>query len=96
MQDKIDYTKEGGRYYRAMAWFYFTIVAMIVPVLFLLLIGLLNPFWFRDDYLRWLQTTIEDITRWRNYKMYAFYLGTDPKLWHALKDEDATKVGRQP
>jgi hypothetical protein len=91
MQDKIDYTKEGGRYYRAMAWFYFTIVAMIVPVLFLLLIGLLNPFWFRDDYLRWLQTTIEDITRWRNYKMYAFYLGTDPKVWHALKDEDKTK-----
>jgi hypothetical protein len=91
MQDKIDYTKEGGRYYRAMTWFCLTIIVMIVPVLLLLLIGLLNPFWFRDDYLRWLQTTIEDMTRWRNYKMYTFYLGTDPKVWHVLKDEDKIK-----
>ena len=87
MQDKIDYTKEGGRYYRAMAWFYFTIVAMIVPVLFLLLIGLLNPFWFRDSMFNFVERKINEFTRWRNNVKYRIYLNCDPVVWHTLKGD---------
>lgn len=96
LPDRIDYTRTGGRYYRAMAWFYFTIVALIAPVLALLLVGLLNPLWFRDDYLRWLQNTIERLTARRNYFMYRLYLGMDPKVWHALKGDDHSGVAREP
>lgn len=97
LPDKIDYTRQGGRYYRAMAWFYFTVVVLMLPVLTLLLAGLLNPLWFRDDFLRWLQNTIERLTARRNYVMYRLYLGMDPKVWHALKDDRSeNNVGRQP
>jgi len=96
MNTKINYTKEGGRYYRAHIFFIFTVVVVAMPLLVLLLIGLLNPFWFRDSYLIWLQSTIEGLARWRNYRMYKIYLGIDPKVWHALKDDDSTKVGREP
>ena len=89
LPDRVDYTKIGGRYYRAMAWFYSTVVLLLVPVLILLIVGLLNPLWFRDDYLRWLQNTIERLTARRNYVMYRLYLGTDPKVWHALKGEQS-------
>ena len=80
LPDRVDYTRTGGRYYRAMTWFYFTIVVLMAPVLTLLLIGLLNPLWFRDDFLRWLQNTIERLTARRNYFMYRLYLGMDPKV----------------
>jgi len=87
LPDKVDYSRNGGRYYRAMTWFYTTVVILLVPVFILLLIGLLNPLWFRDDYLRWLQNSIERMTARRNYVMYRIYLGMDPKVWHALKGE---------
>jgi hypothetical protein len=57
----------------------------------MLLVGLLNPLWFRDSYLHWLQNTVENFSRWRNFKMYGIYLGMNPDVWHALKDEDNKK-----
>ncbi len=95
LPDRVDYTRTGGRYYRAMTWFYFTITVLMAPVLTLLLIGLLNPLWFRDDYLRWLQNSIERMTARRNYIMYRIYLGIDPKVWHALKSDDHSGVSRE-
>lgn len=86
LTNKINYTRQGGRYYRAIAWLYFTVIVLIIPLVVLLILGLLNPFWFREDYLRWLQNNIEKITARRNYKMYAIYLGMDPKVWHTLTD----------
>lgn len=86
LPNKITYTKGGGNYFTAHLFFYTTIVLALPIVLVLLLIGLLNPFWFRDDYLRGLQNFIEKITARRNYQMYRIYLGTDPEVWHTLKD----------
>ena len=83
---KVTYTRGGGNYVAAHVFYYATILVLLGPLLILLLIGLLNPFWFRDDYLRVLQNLIEKITARRNYQMYKIYLGTDPEVWHTLKD----------
>ena len=95
MTSKINYTKEGGRYYRAQIFFYTSVAILAIPILLLLIVGLLNPLWFRDSYLLWLQNSVESLSRWRNFKMYGIYLGMDPDVWHALSDSD-TKVGREP
>ena len=86
LPDKIEYTPNGGHYYKAVSWLYFTVAILLIPIIVLLIIGLLNPFWFRDSYLLWLQNSIERLTAKRNYKMYSIYLGMDPKVWHALKN----------
>jgi hypothetical protein len=91
MNIKINYTKEGGRYYRAQLFFYVSVAICALPIFLMLLVGLLNPLWFRDSYLHWLQNTVENFSRWRNFKMYGIYLGMNPDVWHALKDEDNKK-----
>jgi hypothetical protein len=88
MTSKLNYTKEGGRYYRAQLFFYTSVVILAIPILLLLIIGLLNPLWFRDSYLLWLQNSVESLSRWRNFKMYGIYLGMDPDVWHALSDDN--------
>lgn len=96
LPDKVNYTRTGGRYYRAIVWFYFTILVLAIPIVSMLMVGLLNPLWFRDDFLRWLQNTVERVTARRNYFMYRLYLGMDPKVWHALKGDDHSGVAQQP
>jgi hypothetical protein len=88
MTSKLNYTKEGGRYYRAQLFFYTSVVILAIPILLLLIIGLLNPLWFRDSYLLWLQNSVESLSRWRNFKMYGIYLGMNPDVWHALSDDN--------
>jgi len=86
-QQTIEYTREGGRYYRAKIFFYTSIVLCVIPVVLLIIIGILNPLWFREDMLCWIQNTVERITDWRNYKMRHLYLGMDPKVWSALNQK---------
>jgi hypothetical protein len=49
-------------------------------------IVLLNPFWFRTPLISKFNNMIARLTDCRHYKEYKIYLGTDPKLWHILKD----------
>lgn len=86
MPKSVTMTKDGGNYYRAQAFNYAFTIPTLIPVLIALLIALLNPFWFRNELFNWIEQTINKIARWRNYKMYTIYLGTDPELWHSLKD----------
>lgn len=82
----VTMTRDGGFYFRAMLFRYAVTYAIILPVLAVILVAVLNPFWFRDDFFRWVENTVNKIARWRNYKQYALYLGTDPEMWHTLKD----------
>jgi hypothetical protein len=55
-------------------------------VLILLLVAIINPFWFRDSMFNWIERQINAFSRWRDYHQYAIYLGADPRIWHTLKD----------
>lgn len=83
----ITLTPEGGNFYRAMTFHWVFVGIAIVPIIVLLLIGVLNPFWFRASMFNWIENLVRRITRWRDYLKYRIYLGTDPKMWHALRDE---------
>lgn len=87
MNKEIQLTPDGGRYYLAMTFHWVFVVICIVPVFVALLIAILNPFWFRSEMFGWVETTVNKISRWRNYKKYHIYLGTDPKMWHTLKGD---------
>ena len=84
LPDTVDLTPEGGRYYRAMAFWWLSTMALIVPVVIVLIVALINPFWFRDSFFRWVEQSVNKIARWRNYRQYALYLGCDPTYWHTL------------
>ena len=87
MNKEIQLTRDGGNFYRAMAFHWAFVVVAFVPVFVALLIAIVNPFWFRDDMFRFIENGVNKISRWRNYKKYHIYLGTDPKLWHTLKGD---------
>jgi hypothetical protein len=80
-------TRDGGFYYRSILFRYLFTYTIIVPVATVVLIALINPFWFRDIFFHWIENTINQIVRWRNYQQYRLYLGTDPVLWHTLKND---------
>ena len=85
---EITMTKDGGNYLKAMLVRHvFTYIAFI-PVIVLVLLAVLNPLWFRDTMFRWVEQLVNKFAQWRNYRVYSIYLGTDPKMWHALKDEE--------
>jgi len=83
---EVTLTKEGGNFYRAMAFHYLVVTVAVVPVLTLLLLAIINPFWFRDSAFNWAERRVNQLSRWRNLVKYRIYLGTDPEMWHALKD----------
>lgn len=60
---------------------------VLVPVLIMVLLAVLNPFWFRSDMFDWVEKTVNRFSRWRNYTKYRIYLGTDPALWHTLRGD---------
>lgn len=85
LPDTVDLTPEGGRYYRAMSFWFVVTAFAITPVLVLVVLAVLNPFWFRDGFFRWVENSVNKLARWRNYRQYALYLGCDPEYWHTLK-----------
>lgn len=84
---KIELTPEGGKYYRARAFWFLITIIVFIPVLFLSIITILNPFWFRESFAEWFSDTVNNFNDWRNYKQYKIYLGIDPEVWHTLKGE---------
>lgn len=84
---EIELTPEGGNFYWAMAFHWLIVTVCIVPVLAALLAAVINPFWFRSSMFNWIETGVNRLSRWRNYKKYHIYLGCDPKVWHTLKGD---------
>lgn len=83
----VTMTRDGGNYWRAQTFsLSLSYLVLFVPVVLLLLIAIVNPFWFRDQFFNWVERSVNRITIWRNRIAYRIYLGTDPELWHALKD----------
>lgn len=98
---EIELTKDGGFYYKAQAFRHAATWPVLPFVAVALLVAIINPLWFRDSFFRFMERKVNDYARWRNYKMYAIYLGCDPKMWHTLKDpvgaeSDAGQVQASP
>jgi hypothetical protein len=87
MNKEIELTPQGGNYYRAMVFHWLVVVVFLLPVFLLLLVAVLNPFWFRSTMFEWIERRINQLSRWRNYRKYHIYLGCDPKIWHTLKGD---------
>lgn len=86
LPQSVTMTKDGGYYWRAMGFNYAVTLPLLLPVALVLLVAIINPLWFRNDFFNWIERKVNQIARWRNYKMYTIYLGTDPEVWHTLKD----------
>ena len=82
----IEFTKDGGFYYRAYLFHYATLVITMPVVTVALLVAVINPFWFRDALFSTFERAITRFALKRNKLMYRIYLGTDPTVWHSLKD----------
>lgn len=82
----VTMTQDGGNWYRMKATHYCLLAFLIGPVFICLAICLVNPLWFRDDLLIWFENKVNEFSVWRNRLLYRIYLGMDPDVWHALKD----------
>lgn len=87
MNKEIELTPQGGRYYRAMTFHWVIVALLIVPVIAVLLVAVINPFWFRNAMFEFVERRVNQLSRWRNYQKYRIYLGCDPKMWHTLRGD---------
>ena len=87
MNKEIELTPEGGRYYRAMTFHWFTVVLCMPFLAVALIVAILNPFWFRDSMFNFIERKINQFSRYRNHLKYKIYLGCDPVVWHTLKGD---------
>ena len=86
MSQEIQLTPDGGNYYRALAYHWAITFAILPIAIVFILIAVLNPLWFRNDFFNYVERKINKFGSWRNKNKYRIYLGTDPDMWHALKD----------
>lgn len=86
MTKEVLMTRDGGFYYRAIAFHWLVVGVVIIPAAVVVLLAMVNPFWFRSSMLSWCERTVNRIARWRDRMKYRVYLGADPAVWHALKD----------
>ena len=87
MEKEIELKPGEGNFYWAMTFHWLVVAAAIVPVALVLLLAVINPFWFRDSFFSLIERAVNRLSRWRNYQKYRIYLGTDPKMWHTLKGD---------
>ncbi len=87
MSKEIELTKDGGFYYRTLAFHYVFTYTIFIPMIVLVILAVINPLWFREGFMRWLEQFVNKIARFRDKIKYRIYLGTDPTVWHALKDK---------
>lgn len=83
---EVKMTRDGGNFWRATIFSQIFTAVVLFPVVLLVIVAILNPFWFRDNFFNWVERSVSKIAQWRNYRTYSLYLGTDPRVWHALKD----------
>jgi hypothetical protein len=87
MNKEITLTRDGGRFYRAMSFHRLTVSIALPVLVVIVLLAILNPLWFRDAMLNWVERRVNQFSRWRNNIKYRIYLGCDPVVWHTLKGD---------
>jgi len=87
MNKEITLTPAGGRFYRAMAFHWITVVVVMPFLVVAMLAAIVNPLWFRESMFNWTERQVNQFTRWRNNVKYRIYLNCDPVVWHTLKGD---------
>jgi hypothetical protein len=87
MNKEITLTPAGGRFYRAMIFHWITVGVALPGLAVVMLLAVVNPFWFRESMFDWAERRINQFSRWRNNIKYRIYLGCDPVVWHTLKGD---------
>jgi hypothetical protein len=87
MNKEITLTPAGGRFYRALAFHWITVVVVILPLALIMIVAIVNPLWFRESMFNWTERQFNHFTRWRNNVKYRIYLNCDPVVWHTLKGD---------
>ena len=86
MSKDITMTRDGGHYWRAVFVHWTIVTLVVVPFVVLIILALVNPFWFRNGFFSWVERKANQVAAWRDRTKYRVYLGCDPAVWHALKD----------
>jgi hypothetical protein len=86
MKQDVVLTPGGGRYYKALTYHWAVTIAALPLITVILFTAILNPLWCRTDFFNYIEKKINQFSAWRNKTKYRIYLGTDPDVWHALKD----------
>jgi len=87
MNKEITLTPNGGRFYRAMSFHCITVGLALPGLAVVMLLAVINPFWFRESMFNWIEHRVTQFSRWRNNVKYRIYLGCDPVVWHTLKGD---------
>jgi hypothetical protein len=66
--------------------FYFMTFWCALPLLVTLLLAIVNPFWFRDDFLRWNERFAARLAKWRDQIPLVKYLDDKAHLFDKLRD----------
>lgn len=57
----------------------------LIPFLFLVVVAILNPLWFRTDLINWTERLSRKVAEWRDEKTYVKYYYDKAHLFETLK-----------
>ena len=66
--------------------FYFVTFWLSLPLVVTLLLAVFNPFWFRDDFLRWNERFAAKLAKFRDQLPFVKYLDDKAHLFDMLKE----------
>jgi hypothetical protein len=66
--------------------FYIVTFFLSWPLIITLILAIINPFWFRDDFLRWNERFAAKLARFRDSISFVKYLDDKAHLFDKLRD----------
>ena len=67
--------------------FYFVTFWLSLPLIVTLILAIVNPFWFRDDFLRWNERFAAKLAKWRDQLPFVKYYDDKAHLFDMIKGE---------
>jgi hypothetical protein len=58
---------------------------LLVPMFFIVLFAIVNPFWFRGDMLRWTESYARKLSIWRDERTFVKHFYDKAHLFDKLK-----------
>jgi hypothetical protein len=68
--------------------FYFVTFFLAWPLIITLILAIFNPFWFRDDFLRWNEQFASRLARWRDNIKFVKYFDDKAHLFDTLRNSN--------
>ena len=68
--------------------FYIVTFFLSWPLIITLILAIINPFWFRDDFLRWNERFAAKLARFRDSISFVKYLDDKAHLFDKLRDSN--------